>query len=249
MCTLSNGFLIPPKKRDSFVLFVRVCSSFARCVWNVRLHMARPIAWLSVPVKMISTFHAGSKMFPFLLMWFFFLSFLFFFRFHCFLPLSSPTKIKNNVNPAIFVRSFFSECIVCDELWAYILSKKLRSRKSVQTRKWCWAEVRELDTFFVKRVSKIGKKKKTRWQRSMRGEWTRIGAFTNELFLCHKHTYTLALSAPNIFHRIPHVYRWLREICSRENPNTRCFYCLCTSRVLCACTTHTDRLLCTHPFH
>lgn len=32
---------------------------------NVRLHMVHSIACLSISVKMISTFHAGSKMLPF----------------------------------------------------------------------------------------------------------------------------------------------------------------------------------------
>lgn len=48
--------LIPPK-------YVQIFFCIFILKWNVRLHMACTIACLSVPVKMISTFHAGCECF------------------------------------------------------------------------------------------------------------------------------------------------------------------------------------------
>lgn len=61
--------------------------------------------------------------------------------------------------------------------------------------------MRELDTFFVKSLKK--RNEKTMEEKHREESGIRIGAFTNELFLCQKHTYTLFLSASNIFLQNP----------------------------------------------
>lgn len=110
------------------------CFSFSSMltVRNVRLHMDHTNACLFVPVKMISTFHAGSKMI-FLLFLFFFLHSkfkkkmcVFVYNTHMYL------KFKKKTTSKVFISTFF---LFIDELF-YSFGRRRRFFKGKVHLNW-----------------------------------------------------------------------------------------------------------------
>lgn len=111
----------PAKKNRMYFSFAVLLRSFI-CVFrnkrNVRLHMVRAIACLSVSVKMISTFHAGSKCLLFTLF--------------CSVPFFDTRKIKANKTVSFSFIFLLYRWII-----AVISTEKLKN--SLRKRKWCAA--------------------------------------------------------------------------------------------------------------